>query len=69
VYLDSDGKQAKYKSFNFRTLPFTSQTWRPPGDFDVCRQLKGMVVDISYKAIEDSRFAGEMTSVDIKKVP
>lgn len=66
VYLDSG---SKYKSFDFRKLDVFSSVWKPPGDFDVCRQLKGMVVWVFHKPISDARFAGEITALEVKKTP
>jgi len=64
VYLDSG---SKYKSFDFRKLDVVSTVWKPPGDFDVCRHLKGMTVWVFHKPISDARFAGEITAIEVKK--
>ncbi len=64
VYLDNG---SKYKSFDFRKLDVSSSVWKPPNDFDVCRQLKGMTVWVFHKPISDARFAGEITAMEIKK--
>jgi tetratricopeptide (TPR) repeat protein len=65
VTLETGKRSLVLHSFSFREIQFSSKTWQPPDPFLPCSQLQGLQVQIKYYPLSGTRYAGEISAIEI----
>ncbi|MBI3484066.1 MAG: DUF1570 domain-containing protein [Acidobacteria bacterium] len=67
IALTAAGKFVTLHADNYFKIEFYSINWKPPDDFQPCRDLSGLTLKVTYNAVVGKPYIGEVLQVEVKK--